>query len=511
MIAQTITTTQHGTKVFIPSSYQVAIFDWIETGRGDGIVNAVAGAGKSTTLVQSAQRIKAARAIFLAFNKHIAESLSGKLAGTTMQAKTIHSVGNGMVYKHYGKTRIEGNKYYKLAQKWADMNRFVLVLTGTNPLQAARVLSKLADMARLTLADEKNEAALARLADLYVGEEFRETADAVMKGVPWVLAEGIKQAEYGKVIDFTDMIWLPVRMEMQAPQMDWVLIDECQDLNACQLALVLKLRAPGGRMLFVGDPCQAIMGFAGADTQSFQKIKARTNAKEMPLSICYRCPTSHLDKARELVPQIEARPGAPVGIYEVIKEANLIKSAREGDLMLCRMTAPLIRWCIKFIEQKISARVRGRDVGKDLTDLAKGIASNAGVFDYATEFGRLLAEFEEAAVAKLMQGGESNESRIEALRDRVEALRICYENFKVATLDDLCAEIEALFSDERSSIWLSTIHRAKGLEEKRVFIVEPDKLPLRWKGQTPEQLTQEYNLQYVALTRSLAELYIVEK
>jgi DNA helicase-2/ATP-dependent DNA helicase PcrA len=68
----------------------------------------------------------------------------------------------------------------------------------------------------------------------------------------------------------------------------------------------------------VGDPKQAIYGFAGADCRSVEKIKARTQATELPLSICYRCPISHLDKAREIVPQIEARPGAPAGVIAEI-------------------------------------------------------------------------------------------------------------------------------------------------------------------------------------------------
>ena len=35
--------------------------------------------------------------------------------------------------------------------------------------------------------------------------------------------------------------------------MDYVFVDECQDLSPAQLDLVLKNRIPSGRMLFVGD------------------------------------------------------------------------------------------------------------------------------------------------------------------------------------------------------------------------------------------------------------------
>ncbi len=50
-------------KEFQPSEYQLAIFDFIENGQGHGLVVAVAGSGKSTTLLQAALRIKARSSI----------------------------------------------------------------------------------------------------------------------------------------------------------------------------------------------------------------------------------------------------------------------------------------------------------------------------------------------------------------------------------------------------------------------------------------------------------------
>lgn len=77
---------------FIPSSYQEAIFDWIVKGRGDAVVQAVAGSGKTTTIIEAAKLLKSDRAVFLAFNKHVAQQLQTRL-GNTMTAKTIHSIG----------------------------------------------------------------------------------------------------------------------------------------------------------------------------------------------------------------------------------------------------------------------------------------------------------------------------------------------------------------------------------------------------------------------------------
>jgi DNA helicase II / ATP-dependent DNA helicase PcrA len=58
-------------------------------------------------------------------------------------------------------------------------------------------------------------------------------------------------------------------------------------------------------------------------------------------------------------------------------------------------------------------------------------------------------------------------------------------------------------------VLLSTVHRAKGLEAERVFLLYPDKLPLQWENQQAWELRQEMNLKYVALIRAWAELYFV--
>lgn len=55
---------------------------------------------------------------------------------------------------------------------------------------------------------------------------------------------------------------------------------------------------------------------------------------------------------------------------------------------------------------------------------------------------------------------------------------------------------------------LSTIHKAKGLENDRVFFLCPELIPSRFATQ-PWQYEQERNLKYVAITRAKRELIYV--
>lgn len=73
----------------------------------------------------------------------------------------------------------------------------------------------------------------------------------------------------------------------------------------------------------------------------------------------------------------------------------------------------------------------------------------------------------------------------------------------------MCSFIDQIFSDKDSPVTLCTIHRANGLEADRVWIIEPNSMPVMWKKQKDWQFAQEENLLYVALARAKKELMIV--
>src|SRR5690606_14593669 len=79
------------------SEQQQAFLDWCERGQGSCILEAVAGAGKTTTLLEGVKRIKGQVAV-LAYNKKIADEIKGRLAKMGIdwkkcQAGTVHSFG----------------------------------------------------------------------------------------------------------------------------------------------------------------------------------------------------------------------------------------------------------------------------------------------------------------------------------------------------------------------------------------------------------------------------------
>ena len=490
---------------FTPSKYQQAVFDAVSSTPDNLIISAVAGSGKSTTLKQLAMRVPADKsARLVAFNSHIAKEMTEKLAGTSVQATTIHSAGRQALAKQHYLSNVENRKYSKIARDWVDV--YLGWLSKDEKFSASRAISNLFDKARLTLTPVDDVDALYDLAwrfQIELKPDWRDKALAVQKHL---LDQGIMQIRNAGLHDFTDMIFMPVHLGLDIAQYDFVLVDEAQDLNACQLEFVLRMIAPSGRIVAVGDEKQAIMGFAGADTASFWKIKARSNAVQLPLSVCYRCPTSHLDLARMYVPHIEARENAPEGVITYAKEFDVAKYVQKGDLILCRRTAPLIDLCIRLIGLGFAARVRGRDVAKTLTDMVEAVAKMLG-FEMS-KFLKYLEFYKDIQVKSLSER-EDSEEIIQSIKDRCEALEACYLRYQSDSPAALSEAISNLFSDEQTSVWLSTIHRAKGLEGERVLILQYDQIPLEWKNQTVEQYEQECNLVYVALTRSKNELVLL--
>ena len=68
--------------------------------------------------------------------------------------------------------------------------------------------------------------------------------------------------------------------------------------------------------------------------------------------------------------------------------------------------------------------------------------------------------------------------------------------------------IANIFTDDVKGILLSTIHKAKGLQNKRIFFLCPELIPSRY-ATMDWQFEQEMNLKYVAITRAQEELIYV--
>lgn len=520
---------------FKPSKFQQAIYDFITDGKGNAVVSAVAGSGKTTTLLNALKLIPTnKRVLFLAFNKSIAKELQERVPNTpNIHVKTVHGFGYSSLLQDFSIDIFSG-KYNKMIRdifnfietenidlikpynfNSADMKlvyEMEVDWVGEEIDNRQSYLSRviqLCDLGRLDLIDtdnrdkgidELNLIAKKHNVELVNGECFRA----------WNLIK-LGMSYFAKM-DFTDMIFLPIKFGVKVKQYDIVFIDECQDLNACQRELMQKAIKPiTGRFVAVGDPAQAIYGFAGADSDSFKKLCAIKNTIQLPLSVCYRCGKNIIDKAKKIISHIEAFDGAKDG---EVKDDCKLADISDSDMVLCRQTYPLVRLCLKFLSEGRKARIMGGDIGRSLIKMVEDTKRKREEWTIENMFNRLYADLEKVKKNIMRKEGltdsEAEETQTYATaKEKVTVIEMLSKNADLPS--DVISKIDEIFSDNnKDGIILSTIHKSKGLEADNVYIIHPELMPSKWAEQDWE-LEQEENLRYVAYTRAKNVLGFVPK
>lgn len=480
------------------SPEQLAAFEEFRSGKGNVVFQAFAGCAKTTTMVEGINFAPEQRILCCAFAKINAEEFKAKIRNPKAEAKTLHSAGNGVLYKRAGKVNIDDRRGRNIAQK-------VIIedLGVKNPTrEAVTLVAKLASAGK----NVNPFATKADLVKLAYDFELLPTNDDVGEGeVPWTVEmvagaafRAMERAcDFDGSIDFDDMIFLPVRLNLVRPTYDLVVVDEYQDMNPTQLMLAEKLCKAGGRIILVGDIYQAIYEFRGANAEFASSMVKRLKAKVMHLSTTFRCPKSVVRAAAELVPGYTAAPEAPEGILRSEEFAKIFDQAQPGDFVLSRKNAPLAKVCLKLLRDGKRAMIRGRNIGDGLCAIVRGREARN-----IPELVENLGVWERNLVEQYVKQ-DAPETKIELISDQAATIRFLAEG--LATVEELLALIKSLFDDATpgNTVICSTVHRAKGLEAHRVFVLADTLYPGRRKDE------EEVHIHYVAITRAKFELVMV--
>jgi superfamily I DNA/RNA helicase len=493
---------------FVPSPQQQAVFDFATNGKGSGIVEAVAGSGKTTTLLHMLELLQGSVA-FCAYNKKIADEIKDRMAtmgiGRNVSAGTFHSFGYKAMLKAFGKVPLDEKKSMQLAEQ------INMPLPLRNFAVKGVSLAKQAGVGFLTPFDDLSQ--WNYFVDHFELDETLATEGAGPLDVDQMISDGIDWSirllragvdANSKLIDFDDMIYGPLIHDLKMWENDWVLIDEAQDTNNSRRALAKKMLRAGGRLIAVGDRHQAIYGFTGANHDSLDIIGREFNCSYLPLTITYRCPKAVVRHAKQWVNHIEAAPTAPEGAVREMMEPEFRKLDRDSlgpeSAVLCRNTKPLVSLAFHFIRRGIPCHVEGKEIGKGLLVLVNKYKTTD-----LTVLRAKLEEYLDRERQRLLAKGQ--EQRADALSDRVETLFVMMDT--VETVGDLRERLNTMFDDtygQPKRLTLSTIHKAKGREWERVYwfgrnLYQPSKYARQdW------QMGQEINLMYVAATRAKSEL-----
>jgi DNA helicase-2/ATP-dependent DNA helicase PcrA len=465
------------------SQYQNDIFKDISSGNGNTQVDALAGTGKTSTIVEGFYHLpKGQETLMCAFNKKIQEELERR-APDGVEVKTLHALGFAACKKAFPRMAPRPD------DKGEKLDGYIRAERGNEDetFELRCNLAKAIDLCKGYLAETPGD--IDPILDRHDVDTCGDSREGFITSIIKVMTACKKDTSRA---DFGDMIWLPNVHGLSLKPFGRVMIDEAQDLNLAQINLALNSCAKGGRILSVGDERQAIYGFRGADSNAIQNIVDRLNAKRLPLSVTYRCAKAIVAMAQTLVPALEAAPSAEEGLVMEIGEEKIAEMVRPGDFILSRTNAPLIKWCLALLKARVPANIQGRDMGKSLMSMVK--KSKAKDVD---GFLGWLADYESLEVERMVKAKRDPS----VVQDKAECLRVLCEGAR--QLGELKDNIDKLFADkdDHAKVILSSTHKAKGLERDRVFMLTNTYRPT--KG------IEEANLTYVAYTRAKKELYLV--
>lgn len=524
------------------------------------VITARAGTGKTTTLIEGLKAIQGetseftpsyqqaaiweemkktssdASACFVAFNKSIATELQDRVP-EGVSAMTMHSMGCKSLRGQFPNSKFNKWKTCNIIEHLTDQSSREIRKKCPEIIIATQ---KLVDLVRMNLSDTDKDT-LIKLA-VHYDIDSNGSANKVLELVPQVVEERKDVTRWG--YDFADMIWIPVALDLPVTKYDLLLVDEAQDLNKCQQELAIKA---GRRLIFCGDDRQAIYGFCGADSKSLTTLEQQLSSTDfgcvtLPLTVTRRCGKAIVAEAKKIVSDFEVHESNGEGAVKyahfygkdttpdfdhgknegTIDDLPLAKrpyrpQVSEGDMILCRVNAPLVSECFKFLREGRKATIQGRNVAEGLTNTIKKLMSPTGkAKDFSDMYCSVLdlevnldawknREFDRENTKK-----NPNEDKLIRIQDKNNCL-ICFcEESK--TVGDVLKKIEEIFTDNKDNpgIKLSSIHKAKGLEAKRVFLIEPKGATVPHPmAKSDWQKDQEWNLRYVAITRAIEEIVFV--
>jgi DNA helicase-2/ATP-dependent DNA helicase PcrA len=505
----------------------------VETVRGPVCILAGAGSGKTTTITHRVAN-QVATATFrpdeilaVTFTDKAAAEMRSRLAGlgvTGVRAQTFHAAALGQLHA-YG------------AGPPGVLPSKAIVLTNV-----ARVLPRPYRFRPVgDLATEIEWAKNRRLAP----DGYRASLGEHRPPIPPDLMTTVfheyerRKAALGRV-DFEDIIERAIRLfdEDDHARADFVsrfkafTVDEYQDVNFLQQALLERWLAGRDELCVVGDDHQSIYSFIGASPGYLLEMPSRHPAAiVVRLEENYRSTPEVLSLANRLAPKLGGvektlRASRPCGPEPVVRAFDgpeetrfIVEQARSlhGEdgvpwheiAVLYRTNARSAGYEQAFTEAGIPFEVREggfltRQAARRIRARLGRSASTAvaaSVAEAATREGWLRAPSKQLGEQELVRQGD--------FAQLVELARAFDDG--MATLVDFFRSLEERFGPDASGrgVQLLTYHRAKGLEFEAVFLprLEEKELPIR-KAKTEAEIDEERRLLYVGITRAKRRLFV---
>jgi hypothetical protein len=448
----------------------------------DMVLEAGAGAGKTSTLKLMATARPKLRGIYVAYNAAIAKDAKASFPAT-VDCRTAHAFANRWTVDQWGYQVLQAR--LKAPRVPAHKTARILGVNDVLKLGPERMITPY-QLARIAMetAGRYCTSADTEIGHWHVprvnGAEDKADRDALIKVVlPLARKAWVDLSRPTGELRFTHDVYLKM-WALTDPVLpaDYVLLDEAQD----SVPVVAKVfnQQTGTQKVAVGDSCQAIYGWRGAkDAMAGMRVDHR-----LFLTQSFRFGPAIADEANKWLELLSAKlrlTGTPA-------IASKLHPMSRPNAVLCRSNAEAVTRLMKFHEAGVPAAIVGG--GNDV---------------------RWLAE----AAIELQTKGRTSHPELCAftswgmVQDYVENdhgggdLAVAVKLIDTYGAEEIMAAIDRSVPESRASIVLSTAHKAKGREWNSVQIATDFHKPSSdAQGRQVEPAPEESMLAYVAITRA---------
>ncbi len=294
------------------------------------------------------------------------------------------------------------------------------------------------------------------------------------------------------LVDFEDLILMTIKqlsedqelLKKMLQQYVHIFVDEYQDINAAQYALIKLLAGNGQNLMVIGDPDQSIYGFRGSDNKYFKQFAHDfPDSLKITLNKNYRSTQTILDASFQLITHSD-KTDSKQQIFSNIK-------GKEQIVMMATATAKAEAVAVgKMIEELVGGTTSlSQNKSKKQFKEAEYSFADFAVLFRTKKQALVFEEIFEKANIPFQSVRKKN-------RDQTKNSH--------ALLDPMNHEDQDFFEFEAEKVSLMTIHASKGLEFPVVFVVGCEKtfIPFSIDGKTVEDIEEEKRLFYIAMTRA---------
>jgi F-box protein, helicase, 18 len=469
-------------------------------------INAVAGSGKTTTIIEYAKtRPTTAKILYLAFNKSVKLEAIKKFALSELQnvtVETAHSLAyKNIVFRHQYKVRAQGYKTHEIAEMLGlqgngEKHHEYVIANHINKFIAAFCNSDKPKVQEINYLDTISDAKAKTFVKTFY--HFIETQTRQL----------LAKMDKGE-IEITHDFYLK-KFQLQSPVLpfDYILFDEGQDASPAMLDIFLKQAAV---KIIVGDTHQQIYSWRYA-VNSLEKTSFKTY--NLSHSFRFGANIAHLATAvlfwKDAISETKPLIIKGLGAHTDTKTKAVIGRTNLGLLLKA----------IEYVtEKKNISKIYFEGNFNSYTYADEG----ASLYDVLNLQNNKRSAIKDALI-KSMGSIKDLEEYIEKTEDAQLSMMLEIVKKYGNDIYDIIKTIRQMHIEnddkEKADMVFSTVHRCKGMEYDTVHLVKDFITEDKVKRQLHEldndekkinKLNEEINLLYVAITRTKNILHMPEE